>query len=632
LADSEDWMFNEPDPWDSDTDTEEPYPADDLPDPQLEPAREKPPPSEPAPLSADGLPELAKPTDVYRWQRSADDGRWVDLAPLDENDKLVAGVPAENLLDGCQIMTSWADITPLKFDQFLQQELPGHKFVYQDPLERIQRPEIFAESDILAVAQQVISVLGSEPDPQIYRRNGMLVDVVHNDAGKPIIRQTPLAHLRAVISSVVVFKKRTSDGNKLTKCPEEVVKAVMDRGQWPAIKPIDGVVCWPTIRRDGRVLAGFGYDPHSRLLCEAKYDVPHKKRKTHDDARLGLQSLKDLVSDFPFVSPAHRSAWLAFLITMTCRHAIEGPVPLMLIDATSMGSGKTLLADLVWTIVAGERVARSVIPSTDEEWGKTLVSIAIGAQPLVLFDNLTRRLKSEALDAVLTGTSFGGRLLATNQDQRFSTPTVFCITANNAQTSSDLVRRSLHIRIAPDEERPELRSTFRYPDILAHALKHRHAYHDHALSLIRAYVSAGKPPVDLQAMGSFERWSDLVRSALVWAGEPDPVSTQEGLRESADGETEDLRAFLEAWNEEFGTRPQTTKDLLLNDGPVRSAADDLIRHTSGPLKPRDVSFKLRAIKGKPIGGLRIELLLGSNGKPEKHRLDGYYWVLVKSDG
>jgi len=63
-----------------------------------------------------------------------------------------------------------------------------------------------------------------------------------------------------------------------------------------------------------------------------------------------------LLADFPFAAPREvsESAWLAAALTIVARSAIDGPVPLTLIDAREKGSGKTLLQ------LRGSSAARSV--------------------------------------------------------------------------------------------------------------------------------------------------------------------------------------------------------------------------------------------------------------------------------
>ena len=50
-------------------------------------------------------------------------------------------------------------------------------------------------------------------------------------------------------------------------------------------------------------------------------------------------------------------------------------------------------------------------------------------------------------------------------------------------------------------------------------------------------------------MGLYESWSDLVRSAIVWAGQPDPGLTRQEFVTRSDTETAALRAIITNWPE-----------------------------------------------------------------------------------
>lgn len=79
----------------------------------------------------------------------------------------------------------------------------------------------------------------------------------------------------------------------------------------------------------------------------------------------------------------------------------------------------------------------------------------------------------------------------------------------------------------------------------AHARRHRGELLAAGLTVLRAYHLAGRPRAKLTPWGSFEGWSDLVRQAVVFAGQPDPADTRAALRENADTDAIALRGLIE---------------------------------------------------------------------------------------
>lgn len=296
------------------------------------------------------------------------------------------------------------------------------------------------------------------------------------------------------------------------------------------------------------------------------------------------------------------------------RAAIEGPVPLLLIDASDKGSGKTLLADLLAVIVLGKPAPRRTKPESPEEWKKAMLSLALAALPLVLLDNVTGTLQSDALDAVLTGTEFQERALGGNEESTHRFHSVFAVTANNALISEDLVRRSLQVRLEPGVERPEQRTNFRHPDLLRYALAHRAELLSAALTVLRAYFVAGCPKVAMRAMGSHEEWSRVVRGALIWAGQPDVAVTQDDLRDCANEERTDSSTLLHAWYAYLGKAPTMLAALLedlsrveVGQHPQKEALKQALctfcPGAEGKLPTsRKLSYRIRGLTGKVMPG------------------------------
>ncbi len=119
----------------------------------------------------------------------------------------------------------------------------------------------------------------------------------------------------------------------------------------------------------------------------------------------------NVITDFPLVGAAHRSAWLALVLTLLGRSAIAGPVPLFVVEANTRGSGKGLAADAAAIVATGTSLPRKSWTNNDDEIRKTIAAVALEALPAILFDNIVGKLGCGSLDAALTGTTWTDRLL-----------------------------------------------------------------------------------------------------------------------------------------------------------------------------------------------------------------------------
>jgi len=483
-------------------------------------------------------------------------------------------------------------------------------------------------TDLERIVDEYIQALAAFRRSRAFQRAGALVDVVQSATteqdrarvvsaeGVARIRTLPLPRVHELLTMVAQFE-RSTDGGTYVKAspPKNIAPTLMARGHWPGIPVLHGISRWPILRVDGSLCTKPGYDSKTGLLYEPSCTVRVLESPSKDDARQAIDNLLDLLVDFPFLEKRlHQTAWLATLLSVVGRAAIEGPVPLLLIDASDKGSGKTLLADLLAVIVLGKPAPRRTKPESPEEWKKAMLSLALAALPLVLIDNVTGTLQSDALDAVLTGTEFQERALGGNEEttQRFHS--VFAVTANNALISEDLVRRSLQVRLEPGVERPEQRSNFRHPALLRHALAHRAEFLSAALTVLRAYFVAGCPKVAMRAMGSYEEWSRVVRGALIWAGQPDVAVTQDDLRDSANEDRTDAATLLQAWFAYIGHAPTTLADLLENlarveigEHPQREALKAALctvcPASEGKLPTsKKLSYRIRSLTGKVMSG------------------------------
>ena len=369
----------------------------------------------------------------------------------------------------------------------------------------------------------------------------------------------------------------------------------------------------PILRADGSVLQQPGYDPETGIVFRPQCSFPEiPTRPSRDDAIRARDALLEIVVDFPFAGKAHRAAWVAGVLTPLARYAFFGPAPMTLYDGNVRGVGKSLAADATALVATGRPMARMSLPRDDDETRKRITAIALAGEPLALTDNIAGTFGSPSLDAALTATSWSDRILG--QSAMASGIPLYVVwygTGNNIILAADTARRVVHVRLESPEENPEERSGFRHADLLAWVRQERPRLTAAAVTILAGYCAAGRPGQGLTPWGSFEGWSDLVRSAVVWAGLADPGESRTDLASTADREAVALRQLLEGWADvdPYG-HGMTIADVLrqLNEHPsdydvLRAALHELAPPRDGKsLNARSIGMKLHHVRRRVVGG------------------------------
>jgi len=391
---------------------------------------------------------------------------------------------------------------------------------------------------------------------------------LHRQADTPVIVEAQAAYLDELATKAARWEKfdtRAKKGEEWVEVtpPTRFVKTLQARPSWP-FPLLEGIIHSPTLRPDGSILNQPGYDPDTALFFDSNGTLfpPVPTRPTLDDARSALGRLQEVVQDFPFAEPWHFSAWLSAVLSVVCRYTILGCVPMHGITATAPGSGKSLLSDTIALIGTGHTAARWSQVTEEEEERKRLFTLALAGDPLIVIDNITAPLGSGALANALTATSLKERILGTFEEKAAPITAVFLCTGNNMQYVNDVARRVLPIALDPKMERPEERTGFLHPDLPAWIQSERPRLTIAALTIVKAYFEAGCPSQGIPPLGSFEPWSDLIRQALVWAGEADPCEGRKDIEATSNPEFEDLAALLHAWHACYDTKAATLKHAV----------------------------------------------------------------------
>ncbi|MBV8269762.1 MAG: hypothetical protein JO252_25845, partial [Planctomycetaceae bacterium] len=430
-------------------------------------------------------------------------------------------------------------------------------------------PEILVDRPIHEVIADAVACLTT--DPEVFRRGPNLVRMIRNEKppkglkgteGTPQIAVIPATRLVELLSrSALWVRERTNpEGDPILVATDPTAthaSLVKDRCDWPGIRILERVTEAPCLRTDGTILQEPGYDPDTGLFFLPHPGVTFPEIPEHptiEDARAAAATLLDLVVDFPFARPEgteeedspHTYAWLASLLTILCRSAIDGPCPLFLFTANTAGSGKTKLCDLSALIATGRKMPRSDYTDNNEEMAKVLFSIALGGFPVVFLDNVGSggALGGSAIDKALTSTALNGRLLGASEMRDVPFHAVLFATGNNVRLQGDIHRRIIPCRLESPDEHPEERDNFAIKDLEGHVLRNRPALVAAGLTIVRAYVVAGCPDQELTPM-DFPAWCGLIRNAIHWATGFDPCATRAGARDD-DGEANELRQLVVA--------------------------------------------------------------------------------------
>jgi hypothetical protein len=473
----------------------------------------------------------------------------------------------------------------------------------------------FDDGDIGDHLDQLTAVLAKATLP-IYQIGGRLVEPIRLDkeetedgvirpAGALILNRIERYRLGDLMSQVVyLFKIAGRSIRGISPCAAHIADHYLKRaGHWPH-PVLNGIVEAPTLRTDGTVATKEGYDPASGLYLDFRGMVFPQilDEPSRDNALAALAVLKAPLEEFPFVDDAARSVALSAVLTAFCRRALIA-APLHAFDAPVRGTGKTLLANIAPMIFTGRKAIPVSQGATEEEDEKRLLSILMRSDAVVLIDNINRPLQGDALCTILTEASWQCRRLGHSEEVHVRTNTLFMATGNNLQFSGDMGRRGLICQLDAEMEKPEERPFKR--DLNEYLLEHRGELAAAALTVLRAFVVAGRPGAkELTPYGSYEQWSALVRSALVWLGEPDPCETRE-LIEAVNPAKGRLLGILVAM---AGDGRKSASEMVNSANEGNSKLRDALAEAlpRGIINARALGVYLSKHKGTIAGGYRLD--------------------------
>ena len=311
-------------------------------------------------------------------------------------------------------------------------------------------PVILIDVDEERVNDEAVAALATRPN--VYARGGSLVSVVtEGKDNRPRIRPLWVPVLRERLAAAADWRKATDDGDVAVHPPDWAVKAIAGRGQWRDVRPLEGIIEAPTLRPDMTVLDVPGYDQSTGLLYLPNAVFPPvPAAPTREQGMAAMAALLEVVRGLPDLrGSAHRSTWLALVLTLVARHGIDGPDAIVCVrrnDAGAPARGCSWTRAPTSPTAATRRSCRRSRTRRRSESGSP--RLVLEGAPLAVLDNCSDYVGTHAvIDALLTSSEWRDRILGRTETATTKTRMVLACTGNNLMFQGDTLRRVIHARL-----------------------------------------------------------------------------------------------------------------------------------------------------------------------------------------
>ena len=423
----------------------------------------------------------------------------------------------------------------------------------------------------------------NKPQKQVFIRNGLLSKVFYDEKYNVKIVTINKEMVRNILDRCCNFIRfEKSEGGMVevkARPPIDVCENILaTTGLHTFLPPLLGITESPYITSDGKVITDPGYNENTALyfipsLDYVKIEVP--EIPTQDEIDKAVTDIDDLFSDFEFEDAASKDNLFAAVLTCVLRPTINGCTPLYLVDKPQMGTGGSLVCEILNRISTGKALEPSDAPKANdsEEWEKRIVSFLASGTPSVCFDNIESNFQSSSLASVLTARSKKCRVLGSTNDSVFVNNINWMGNGININVGGDLPRRVYLTRIVTNYARPQMRTGFKIPNIKEHVSKNRYKYIRDILIIAKAYHNAGCPDPkwrdkesqkekEIPAMGSFEEWRRYIGGMMVMINKTSFLGNNETILENSETLNVEGEQLLMKINEIMGEGEFTSSDII----------------------------------------------------------------------
>ena len=419
----------------------------------------------------------------------------------------------------------------------------------------------------VAIAQAILKIRGSDGAPVLYLCASGLGRVVSMPGRAPVISAvTDAADLRIAIDAHVSFGTVKTgpkgawvvwddDAEFLRKRLEELARLASWSQMRLSPPVLRKVRAYPYFDRAGKLVNVVGYNAESECYLTRTTEIQRPGPGERPETVLG-----EWMVDFcnrSFEGDYSMTYSMAFALTIMLRDMIEGPTPLFTVTAAEQGTGKGKLMDALCLAVTGDTPWTINYAADGDRLVSEVMTALLSGRPAINLDNIRRKLGGEAIETVLTRTTYEGRLLSTMTPIQADNLAVWGATGNNLEMTPDIMRRSVPIRLISREDGASLRNGWIHEDIdtpSGWTIRNRARILGAFVALVERWQAALRGGWTAQRNvwrpGSYEAWARVVGEICVHAGFPGWGDGIDGAKAAADPETVAYRAVAERLAEE----------------------------------------------------------------------------------
>lgn len=442
-----------------------------------------------------------------------------------------------------------------------------------------------------------------------YQRGGIIVNLTINPSLlEAAVKAVTLSNLMRVLAGLAVWQRYDMRRQEWTTCdpPEKHTKILHDATHYPHLPVLNGIVRQPYFRPDGTLVTQAGHDAGTGMygvFNASQFNVVTSPTK--EAAEQALSELRGLLGEFRFKESKDESAALSGILTASVRQSLR-LAPMFHATAPQTASGKTFLCELITQFATPQAISPAGFPDNDAECRKFLLSALLTAPAVIEFDNLTTDIIAyKSLCTALTSESISDRILGVSKIVEVSTRALFLSNGNNVEPVSDMVRRVITIHLDPKCEAPAAMDYMKNP--VADVIERRGHFVSLALTIIRAWIAAGKPKASCKPLNSYSEWSDLCRQPLLWLGLDDPAGcVLENL--GNDPDKEHLAELIEVWNKYYGNYPTSVKKAVEDSEKSKDLKEilkDIAGERDGTINKNRLGLWIKRHSGRVVDGKRF---------------------------